>query len=125
MGCAGCTAVCRGAFECSAVGRRDRLACDWITVKDEEYLAFAADIVVGHHEKWDGSGYPNGLAGEKIPLPARIMAIADVFDALISKRCYKEAMPVEEAFEVIRRDAGIHFDPNLAEVFLRHKEDFI
>lgn len=94
-------------------------------ITDEEYLVFAADIVVGHHEKWDGSGYPNGLAGEKIPLPARIMAIADVFDALISKRCYKEAMPVEEAFEVIRRDAGTHFDPNLAEVFLRHKEDFI
>ena len=93
-------------------------------ITDEEYLEFASDIVVGHHEKWDGSGYPNGIAGEEIPLPARIMAIADVFDALISKRCYKEPMPVEEAFEIIREGAGKHFDPKLVEVFLKYKDDF-
>ena len=71
-------------------------------ITDDEYRQFAVDIVVGHHEKWDGSGYPNGLKGEEIPLSARIMAIADVYDALISERCYKKAIPVEEAVEIIR-----------------------
>ena len=93
-------------------------------ITNEEYLAFASDIASGHHEKWDGNGYPFGLKGEQIPLPARIMAIADVFDALISRRCYKEAMPVEQAFEVIREGAGTHFDPNLVQVFLNHRQDF-
>ncbi|MCR5253765.1 MAG: HD domain-containing protein, partial [Treponema sp.] len=78
-------------------------------ITDDEYLDFASDIAVGHHEKWDGSGYPYGLAGEKIPLPARIMAIADVFDALISKRCYKEAIPFDQAVEIIRESSGTHF----------------
>ena len=94
-------------------------------ITDEEYLSFAADIATCHHEKWDGTGYPRGLKGEEIPLAARIMAIADVFDALISERCYKKPMPPEEAFEIIRQEAGTHFDPNLAEVFLRHKEKFL
>ena len=94
-------------------------------ITDEEYLSFASDIASGHHEKWDGSGYPFGLKGEQIPLPARIMAIADVFDALISERCYKKPIPVNEAFEIIRQESGTHFDPNLVEVFLRHKNDFI
>ena len=93
-------------------------------ITDEEYLSFASDIATGHHEKWDGSGYPFGLKGEDIPLPARIMAIADVFDALISERCYKKAMPVDEAFEIIREGAGNHFDPKLVEVFLKHRQDF-
>lgn len=94
-------------------------------ITDEDYIAFAADIATYHHERWDGAGYPAGLKGEEIPLSARIMAIADVFDALISERCYKKAMPVEEAFEIIRAESGTHFDPQLAEVFLRHKEDFL
>lgn len=94
-------------------------------ITDEEYLSFAADIATYHHERWDGTGYPNGLAADSIPLSARIMAIADVFDALISERCYKKAMSTEEAFEVIRAEAGSHFDPRLARVFLDHKEDFI
>lgn len=94
-------------------------------IADEEYLNFASDVATYHHERWDGTGYPKGLAGEDIPLSARIMAIADVFDALISERCYKKAMPVEEAFEVIREESGTHFDPKLAEVFLNHKEDFV
>lgn len=93
-------------------------------VADEEYLSLAADIATFHHEKWDGTGYPAGLSGENIPLSARIMAIADVFDALVSKRCYKEPIPVEEAFKIIEEDAGKRFDPKLAEVFLRHREDF-
>ncbi len=93
-------------------------------ITNEEYLEFASDIATYHHEKWDGSGYPFGLKGEAIPLSARIMAIADVFDALISKRCYKEAIPFDEAVEVIREGAGTHFDPKLVAVFLKYKEEF-
>ena len=93
-------------------------------ISDEEYLSFAADIATYHHERWDGTGYPKGLKGEEIPLPARIMALADVFDALISERCYKKAMPYEDALKIIEEEAGSHFDPKLAKVFLDHKEDF-
>ena len=91
-------------------------------ITDEEYIRFAADIATYHHERWDGTGYPLGLKGEEIPLSARIMAIADVFDALISKRCYKDAIPFDEAFEVIESESGTHFDPKLVEVFLKEKE---
>ncbi len=75
-------------------------------------------IALCHHEKWNGKGYPNGLAGEDIPLEARIVAIADVFDALTSERPYKKAWPVEKAIAVIQEDAGRHFDPNLVPIFL-------
>ena len=93
-------------------------------ITDEDYLAFASDIATGHHEKWNGSGYPFGLKGEEIPLPARIMAIADVFDALTSERCYKQPMPFEDAVEVIKEGAGTHFDPQLVDVFLKYRQDF-
>ena len=93
-------------------------------ITDEDYLAFASDIATGHHEKWNGSGYPFGLKGEEIPLPARIMAIADVFDALTSERCYKQPMPFDDAVEIIRQGAGTHFDPQLVEVFLKYMEEF-
>ena len=85
----------------------------------------ATDIATYHHERWDGTGYPRGLAGEAIPLSARIMAIADVFDALISARCYKKAMPTEQAFAIIQEEAGTHFDPLIAKVFLDHRDEFI
>ena len=94
-------------------------------ITDEEYLSFASDIATYHHERWDGSGYPKGLKGEEIPLPARIMALADVYDALVSERCYKKAIPPEEAFKIIEEESGSHFDPLLVEVFLRHKESFL
>ena len=103
-------------------GKVVRDVLDGIT--EEEDIAFASDIVSCHHEWWNGSGYPNGLKGEEIPLSARIMAIADVYDALISERCYKRPMPVAEALEIIRSESGTHFDPQLVEVFLRHKDDF-
>ncbi len=93
-------------------------------VADEAYLSFASDVAACHHERWDGRGYPKGLSGEDIPLSARIMAIADVFDALISERCYKKAVPPEEAFDIIREGAGTQFDPNLVKVFLRHRSAF-
>lgn len=85
---------------------------------DPTLLKIAKEIAQFHHEKWNGKGYPSGLSGEEIPLAARIMAVADVFDALISKRAYKEAMPVKEAFTIIREEAGTHFDPEIAHVFL-------
>ena len=94
-------------------------------VTDEEYLSFASDIATYHHERWDGKGYPKGLKGEEIPLSARIMAIADVFDALISERCYKKPIPVDEAFKIISEEADSHFDGKLVKVFLDHKVDFM
>lgn len=85
---------------------------------NEEYINIAADVAAYHHERWDGSGYNKGLSGTDIPVCARIMAIADVFDALISKRCYKDKIPVDEAFSIIEESAGSHFDPALVGIFL-------
>ncbi len=82
------------------------------------FLRRALDIPYCHHEKWDGSGYPRGLKADQIPLPARIFAIVDVWDALRSERPYRQAWPEEKALEHIRRQAGIHFDPQVVEVFL-------
>ena len=93
-------------------------------VTDEDYLSFAADIATYHHERWDGTGYPKGLSGEEIPLAARIMAIADVFDALVSERCYKEPFSFEESVGIIEDGAGTQFDPQLVGVFLRHRSEF-
>lgn len=81
-------------------------------------LDMAAEVARWHHEKWDGSGYPDGLAGEAIPLSARVMALADVYDALVSKRVYKQSISHEDALVVIREGSGKHFDPALVEVFL-------
>jgi len=81
------------------------------------WLVGARDVVSGHHEKWDGSGYPRGLAGQAIPLAARIFAVADVFDALCSKRPYKSAMPFEAAMAILTRDTGSHFDPTVIAAF--------
>jgi putative two-component system response regulator len=86
-------------------------------------LAIAREVALTHHEKWDGSGYPNGLAGEQIPLSGRIVAVVDVFDALTSKRPYKEAWPVERALECISKKRGSHFDPALVDLFLARIEE--
>ncbi|MCR4561864.1 MAG: HD domain-containing protein [Bacilli bacterium] len=94
-------------------------------VTDDEYIAFASDVATYHHEKWNGEGYPKKLKGEEIPLSARIMALADVFDALVSERCYKKPFPPEEAFAIIESECGTHFDPNLTKVFLNHKDEFL
>lgn len=90
---------------------------------EPELLQMAKEIVCCHHEKWDGSGYPQGLRGSEIPLSARIMAVADVFDALVCKRVYKEAMAEEHAFSILREDAGKHFDPVLVDVFFSIRKD--
>lgn len=89
----------------------------------ETFLSRALEISMYHHERWDGTGYPAGLAGEAIPLSARIVAVADVYDALTSRRVYKDAWPREMAREEIERGAGSHFDPRVAEVFLRMTAD--
>ena len=86
--------------------------------EEPEYVNIASDVATFHHEKWDGSGYPYHKKGEDIPLSARIMAIADVYDALVSPRCYKLPMSPEEAFKIISESSGSHFDPILAELFL-------
>lgn len=88
-------------------------------IEDEQFVTIAVNVAHYHHEKVDGSGYPEGLRGEEIPLEARIMALADVFDALVSKRCYKEALSFEEAFSIIEKSAGSHFDPELTKLFLK------
>lgn len=90
---------------------------------DPEYQQIAYEVARYHHEKWNGKGYPEGLIGEEIPLHARIMAIADVFDVVSAKRCYRDAMPVRECFQIIKDGAGTDFDPELAELFLgaKHK----
>jgi len=82
------------------------------------FLAVAKEIAYSHQEKWDGSGYPEGLSGDDIPLSARIMAIADVYDALISRRIYKTAMPHEKAVSIIAEGKGSHFDPDMVDAFL-------
>lgn len=89
-----------------------------------EFLKIAQEIARGHHEKWDGSGYPRGLAGDGIPISARLMALADVFDALICARVYKPPMPYEEAYSIIVSGSGTHFDPDVVDAFIREFDTF-
>lgn len=95
----------------------ERLLADFIRQMDDSFLNTARDIAHAHHERWDGTGYPRGLMGEEIPLGARVVAIADVYDALTSIRPYKPAFPHEKACEIIMENRGRHFDPYLVDVF--------
>jgi len=90
----------------------------------DNFLKTARDISFCHHEKWDGSGYPQGLKGAEIPISARIVAIADVYDALTSRRPYKEPYSHEKACEIISKDSGTHFDPYLVEIFKKYGDEF-
>jgi len=92
--------------------------------KDDGFLNHAKMFAGYHHEKWDGTGYPRGLHGEEIPLEGRIMAVADVYDALVSERPYKKPFTHEQAVEIIGKGSGTHFDPKIAEVFLNVADDF-
>lgn len=83
-----------------------------------DFLRLAKEIALSHQENWDGSGYPEGLAGDAIPVSARLMAVADVYDALISRRVYKPPMPHDEAVELMRKGRGSHFDPDVLDAFL-------
>lgn len=92
---------------------------------DEEFRKIAVNVAHYHHERWDGTGYPKKLKGTEIPFEARVMALADVFDALVSKRVYKERMSYEEAFKIIEESCGTHFEPELCKAFLECKEELI
>ncbi|AWK85848.1 two-component system response regulator [Azospirillum thermophilum] len=89
------------------------------------FLRVAREIAQGHHERWDGTGYPLGLKGEEIPLSARLMAVADVYDALISRRCYKPAFPHEQAVEIMLAGRGTHFDPDVTDAFAELAGEFL
>ena len=93
-------------------------------MKGNSFLTIGKEIAFHHHEKWDGTGYPSGLAGDGIPLSARLVTLADVYDALTSKRCYKEAFTHEKAKEIIMEESGHAFDPVLVEAFLTHEHEF-
>ena len=89
------------------------------------FLSIGVQLALSHHERWDGQGYPFGLKGEEIPLSARIMALVDVYDALRSKRCYKESFSHEESVEIISKGRGTQFDPIIIDAFLRIKNEFM
>lgn len=99
--------------EFTMMKRHPLIGAEILGESDSQLLELARSVALYHHEKWDGSGYPHGLKGEDIPVEARIVALADVFDALTSKRPYKDAWPVEQALEHIRQQSGKHFDPQL------------
>ena len=89
---------------------------------DDEYENMAYQVAMYHHEKWNGKGYPTGLAGMDIPLCARIMAVADVFDAVSAKRCYRDAMPLEECYRIIESGRGTDFDPDVVDAFMMNRD---
>ncbi|MFZ6773666.1 response regulator [Undibacterium sp. SXout7W] len=103
-------------------------AADSVTANQAQgafaFLEVANEIALGHHEKWDGSGYPAGLAGDAIPAAARLMALADVFDALTCRRVYKSSMPIEKATAIIVEGKGSHFDPDVVDAFLSCLDEF-
>jgi HD-GYP domain-containing protein (c-di-GMP phosphodiesterase class II) len=88
-------------------------------LKHIDYLQAALEIPYCHHEKWDGTGYPRALKGEEIPVAARLFAIADVYDALVSDRPYRKAMPREEVITYLKSQSGTHFDPAVVDLFLK------
>lgn len=92
---------------------------------DRNYVKVAVDMAQSHHERWDGTGYPKQLKGEEIPLSARFMAVADVFDALVFERCYKKPIPPEEAFKIMEAESGTHFDPILIQEFIKVKDQIL
>ncbi|WP_028579217.1 response regulator [Desulfogranum japonicum] len=105
--------------------RHTEIGAKIIGEHDNPLLKMARTVALTHHEKWNGSGYPKGLKGEDIPLVGRIAAVADVFDALISKRPYKEAWPVEKAVALFKEESGQHFDPALIEVFVQNLDKIL
>ncbi|MFO0870866.1 MAG: response regulator [Pirellulales bacterium] len=103
--------------------RHVRIGAEILDAADSPLLAMAARIAMTHHERWDGKGYPFGLAGEQIPLEGRITAVADVFDALGSRRPYKPAFPPDHCYKILRESRGTQFDPHLVDVFLEHCDE--
>lgn len=108
----------------TTLGRDAILAAEALLNTPDSFLQRAREIAYSHQEKWDGSGYPEGLSGEAIPLSARLMAVADVYDALISRRVYKAPMSHQEAVKIIAEGRGSHFDPDLVDAFLHIADQF-
>ena len=108
----------------TVIGRDAIIAAEKSIGSQTSFLSLAREIAWTHHERWDGSGYPRGLRGNDIPLAGRLMAIADVYDALISARVYKKAFTHEETVEIIRQEIGTHFDPDIGKVFLEISDEF-
>ena len=106
------------ADEWGIMKTHSRIGHDILAKSEVPLFQMAAEIALHHHEKWDGSGYPDGLAGMSIPESARIVALADVFDALTMNRPYKEAWPIERALETMKEESGTHFDPRLLDIFV-------
>lgn len=102
-----------------------QLGHDMLSGSDLALFQIGATIAGNHHEKWNGTGYPRGLKGDAIPLEGRIVALADVFDALGSDRCYKRAWPLEEVLSLIREERAQHFDPQLVDLMLANLEKFL
>lgn len=110
--------------EWALMRQHPQIGADIIGENTHPLMQYARSIALTHHEKWDGSGYPNGLVGEQIPFVGRLAALADVYDALTSKRPYKEAWSVEKASQIIHEGAGKHFDPNLMAIFDASIDEF-
>jgi putative two-component system response regulator len=91
---------------------------------ENSFLQVADEIALTHHERWDGTGYPHGLRGEEIPIPGRFMAVADAYDAIISPRIYKPALPHEDAVRLMHKGRGTRFDPDVLDAFLDAREEF-
>jgi putative two-component system response regulator len=104
---------------------RDALAAAERKLGGNSFLRLAREIAYGHHERWDGKGYPQGIGGESIPLPARLMALADVYDALTSRRVYKPALPHEEVARMILEGRGGQFAPDVVDAFLELQDEFL
>ncbi|MDP6635243.1 MAG: HD domain-containing phosphohydrolase [Phycisphaerae bacterium] len=101
------------------------IAAEILGHPEDEVLAMGRDIALNHHERWDGQGYPNGISGRDIPLSARVVAVADVFDAVISHRCYKTACSFDVALDIIAKDSGRHFDPEVTQAFFIAIDDIL
>ncbi|MGY1488249.1 HD domain-containing phosphohydrolase [Methylobacillus pratensis] len=106
------------------LGANALIEAEKVIGRDNNFLQYAREIAMWHHEHWDGSGYPDGLRGEDIPISARLMAIADVYDALISERVYKKAFDHEVAVQTILEGRGKHFDPDIVDAFMAVKDEF-
>nr|WP_241696885.1 HD domain-containing phosphohydrolase [Mariprofundus sp. KV] len=121
------------------LGKNGKLDADeWVKMKshsnkgasilrgsDTEILKLSEEIALHHHEKWNGNGYPDGLKGEEIPLAARIVAVADVFDALVNERPYKKAWPLQDALSLIKNEKGAHFDPQVVDAFFNCLDEIL
>jgi putative two-component system response regulator len=108
----------------TTIGRDVIMSCENIFGRNDKQLRFILEVVYSHHERWDGSGYPQGLKGEEIPVSARLMAVVDAYDAITSKRIYKEAYSHEKAIEIISKGSGTYFSPQAVELFMTLKDAF-